>query len=70
MVESPSCTFCLSHIEDQEHFFVNCIYSRNLYIDIKNWLKKVNLKLPELSLENFILGKSENIMEDFLFLLY
>ena len=46
------------------------MYSRIFYIGIKNWLKEANLKLPELSLENIILGRSENVMEDFLLLLY
>ena len=69
-IESPNCAFCKSQIETLEHFFIDCSYSRNYYISIKNWLEKGHIYLPKLNMENVILGGEGNNLEKFLFLLY
>jgi len=70
IVESPNCTFCKQSIESIEHFFVECVYSKTFYTNVKDWLKGANIKLPDLKLKNIITGENNDIMEGFLFLIY
>lgn len=70
IVDSPLCTFCKTSNESMEHFFVECVKSKDLYFKINQWLSSANVKLPELSFKNVLIGSSEDTMEGFLFLLY
>ena len=55
-VVSPSCSYCLHHLETIEHLFVECIHAKNLYFEMQDWLKKYELEIPVLSIDVAILG--------------
>ena len=58
LIESPQCSYCHTSAETIDHLFVECICSKNLYIDIKNWCYTKNLELPDHCLESTLLGVS------------
>ncbi|RUA06576.1 MAG: hypothetical protein DSY43_01730, partial [Gammaproteobacteria bacterium] len=70
LVESPNCTFCFHHIESIEHFFLECLETRNFYIKCRIWLKSLHVNLPDLNFKNVLLGYDGNNFEIFLFLLF
>jgi len=56
-----------------EHLFVNCEVSVKLYLDIRKWLNRYNIVLPDLTLTVIVVGlcSSENLpLIDFLLLLF
>jgi len=70
---SPLCSFCQSNNETIEHIFVYCKDSATLYLDITNWLKPYNIKLPELTSVLMVTGLHDNnnvILVNFILLLY
>lgn len=70
LIDSPRCSFCFIFLESVEHFFVNCIESRNVYLSIKNWLSNYEVILPELNLSNIILCSGNSSLVNFIILLY
>jgi len=59
LVDSPRCSYCLNDMETVQHLFVECLYSQNYYLEIRNWLNCWNIKLPSLNCPNIILGIDE-----------
>jgi hypothetical protein len=70
LVESANCSMCSYNIETIEHFFVDCLETRNLYSRCRDWLKQGEIDLPVLSLKNVLLGINSGSMENLLFLLF
>jgi hypothetical protein len=56
LISYASCSFCKIHPETIDHLFVYCIKTKNLYFEIRDWLEKFDLFLPESNTYNIILG--------------
>ena len=64
-----SCSFCSLYPETIDHIFVECIESKNFYFDIRNWLLKFDIFLPECNKLNIILGVDDTML-NYILLLY
>ena len=53
--ESPLCSYCSSHNETMQHLFLDCEFSKVLWLDIKNHFANI-LTIPDLTLQSAILG--------------
>ncbi|XP_060210813.1 uncharacterized protein LOC132637793 [Lycium barbarum] len=42
----PKCVLCLTHDENQEHMFVQCPYTRNLWGNLLVWLQRPQMNAP------------------------
>merc|ERR1711872_20349 len=62
-------SFCSLYPETIDHIFVECIESKNFYFDIRNWLLKFDIFLPECNKLNIILGVDDTML-NYILLLY
>jgi len=69
LIEYSSCSFCSLYPETIDHLFVECIDSKNYYLEIRSWLEKYNITLPESNRSNIILGIEENV-SNYVILMY
>ena len=58
LVETSLCSFCKENDETLIHLFVWCPVTKNLWNRFKVWLSTA-ISLPELSLQNALLGVIE-----------
>ena len=59
IINDPSCSFCHHYPETVSHFFVECLASKNLYLEIKTFYEKSEINLPEFNSVNILLGVDE-----------
>jgi len=57
IIDVASCSFCFCYPETIDHFFVDCVQSKQLYFQIKNWLEKVDIALPKSNRVDIILAR-------------
>ena len=65
----PSCSLCHARPETIDHFFVDCIESKNLYFEISEWLKSFDIIMPPCSKRNIIVGV-DDVLINFIILLF
>ena len=55
---SPRCSYCFINNETLDHLFCTCDKSITFYQNINIWLSRYNLKLPDMSVHNILIGLS------------
>ena len=48
------CSYCFISAESAMHLFCHCLFTKNLYLEIKQWLAMCNVNLPNCD-DNIIL---------------
>ena len=69
IIDCSSCSFCHSYPETIEHLFVQCIETKNLYFEIRDWIKSFGILLPSCNNENIIFGVDDQLI-NFILLVY
>ena len=46
LIDSPRCSYCFLYTESLDHIFYECLYARNLYYEIKEWLEPYSVNMP------------------------
>lgn len=70
VTDSPNCSFCEKEPETLIHFFLECPFTKEFYIECRNWLKQGGVTFPKLTLGNILLGYIEDSFVNFLFVLW
>ena len=71
---SPRCSYCFINNETLDHLFCTCDKSITFYQNINIWLSRYNLKLPDMSVHNILIGLSpsgiKNCLVNHIIMLY
>ena len=63
---SPRCSNCFINNETLDHLFCTCDKSITFYQNINLWLSRYNLKLPDMSVHNILIGLSPSGIKNYL----
>ena len=54
LIDSARCLYCFLYKESLDHIFYECLYARNLYYEIKEWLEPYSVNMPPYTLETCV----------------
>lgn len=58
---TSNCDFCLIHKESIEHFFWECTETKNIWLNLQNWIHSIDTDITlDIGLEKILLGDSQN----------
>ena len=67
--ETDKCSFCNLEKETIHHLFYYCVHTRNLWLDLRQWLIKLKIYIPVLEEKSVLLGMTDILYVDKLILI-
>ena len=63
------CSFCDKEKETIYHLFYYCVHTRNLWLDLRQWLTKLKIYILDLDEKNVFMGMTDILYVDKLILI-
>ena len=62
LIQTKNCTFCQMHVETIEHLLWDCFVTKNIWLQLFDWLKTLNFDIKPETSKDVILGDNQQVI--------